>query len=182
MLLIVLFVLLIVSIILISLLINLMSDILFTLAFGGFWGFISCTLVILLGGFSKSHLDNQLKLMPNEGIRRSAKNGLLGGLVGFILIGVLFGLCGSLLGGYFIGVILASVFSIAGGSLCGWFLGLGPALRHFYVRIWLWRTHTLPRRTVFFLDDATLRIFLRRIGGGYQFYHNLLRDYFSELD
>lgn len=32
-----------------------------------------------------------------------------------------------------------------------------------------------------FLDYATERIFLRKVGGGYIFIHRLLQDYFAEL-
>ena len=33
-----------------------------------------------------------------------------------------------------------------------------------------------------FLDYAVDRLFLRRVGGGYEFIHGTLRDYFAELE
>ena len=36
-------------------------------------------------------------------------------------------------------------------------------------------------RYIRFLDYATERIFLRKVGGGYIFIHRLLQDYFAEL-
>ena len=38
-----------------------------------------------------------------------------------------------------------------------------------------------PWDYVRFLDHATKRIFLRKVGGGYIFIHRLLQDYFAEL-
>jgi len=55
-------------------------------------------------------------------------------------------------------------------------------LRHYIIRLLLARSHTFPGLAVRFLDDATTRIFLRRVGGGYSFAHRLLLDYFADLD
>ncbi len=38
----------------------------------------------------------------------------------------------------------------------------------------------MPRKYADFLDDAAKLIFLQKVGGGYQFYHSLLRDHFAE--
>jgi len=35
---------------------------------------------------------------------------------------------------------------------------------------------------VAFLDDATVRVLLRRVGGGYSFNHRLLMDYLADRD
>jgi hypothetical protein len=60
--------------------------------------------------------------------------------------------------------------------------GLYAALQHYILRLWLWCTHTFPFKAVPFLEDATARILLRRVGGGYSFTHRLLLDHFADLD
>jgi transcriptional regulator with XRE-family HTH domain/DNA polymerase III delta prime subunit len=59
--------------------------------------------------------------------------------------------------------------------------GLAP-LRHYIVRFLLWRTRRFPWRAVEFLNDATARILLGRVDGGYSFIHSHLLDYFASLD
>jgi hypothetical protein len=76
----------------------------------------------------------------------------------FVLFFVLFGLSTKLLGGL-VGIV-----------------------QSYIVRFWLWHTHTFPLKAVRFLDDATARILLRRVGDGYSFWHRLLLDYFDDLD
>jgi len=72
------------------------------------------------------------------------------------------------------------------GSVLG--LAVGPAnelltvTRHYALRFWLWRTHLFPWKAVSFLEDATARILLRRVGGGFSFTHRLLLEYFAELE
>ena len=54
-------------------------------------------------------------------------------------------------------------------------------LRHYIIRLLLWRTYTFPLNAPRFLDDATIRIQLRHVGGGYSFVHRLILDYFASL-
>ncbi|HEY6410657.1 MAG TPA: hypothetical protein VIY29_24660, partial [Ktedonobacteraceae bacterium] len=68
------------------------------------------------------------------------------------------------------------------GLVFGLLVGLTAAVQHYILRFWLSCTHTFPWKAVPFLDDATARILLRRIGGGYSFVHRLLLDYFADLD
>jgi hypothetical protein len=49
------------------------------------------------------------------------------------------------------------------------------------LRALLWRNGSLPLDTVRFLEYATERIFLRRVGGGYIFVHRLLQEHFASL-
>ncbi len=64
----------------------------------------------------------------------------------------------------------------------GLFTGLLGTLRHFTLRFWLWRTGSLPWNLIAFLDEATERLLLRKVGGGYIFVHRLLLEYFASLD
>jgi len=71
--------------------------------------------------------------------------------------------------------------AVSGGLLAGASLGGGlTVLRHYILRLLLWHSHTFPWMARPFLDDATTRILLRRINGGYSFAHRLLLDYFAD--
>src|SRR5262249_35397172 len=54
------------------------------------------------------------------------------------------------------------------------------ALRHYIIQLLLWRTRTFPWHAPKFLDDATARCLLRRVGGGYSFAHRLLLDHLAD--
>jgi hypothetical protein len=74
------------------------------------------------------------------------------------------------------------LIGLSGGCLM-WFLMGGVAiLRHVTIRCLLWRSQTFPWRAIFFLNDATARILLLRVGGGYSFVHRQLLDYFADLE
>lgn len=64
----------------------------------------------------------------------------------------------------------------------GLLMGGLASFRHYVVRFLLWRTGAVPWRYVPFLDYATERILLRKVGGGYIFMHRLLLDYFASLE
>jgi hypothetical protein len=52
---------------------------------------------------------------------------------------------------------------------------------HYLLRYLLWRSGAMPWSTVRFLEDATERNVLQRVGGGYRFIHPLFQDYFASL-
>jgi hypothetical protein len=56
---------------------------------------------------------------------------------------------------------------------------LSSIIRRGVIRWLLARHRTFPFRAQAFLDDATTRILLRRVGGGYSFIHRRLQDYFA---
>lgn len=72
-------------------------------------------------------------------------------------------------------------FVVSGGLLM-WAISGGLAiLRHSIIRLLLTRSHLFPWHAPQFLEEATARILLRRVGGGYSFPHRLLLDYFADL-
>lgn len=126
-------------------------------------------------------------LSPNEGIHRSLKNGLLL-LAGCLLVGLglglsfwpLFGRLVGLLRGLLVGLLGGLAFGLGLGLVFGLGLGLEAAFQHYTLCFWLARSGVFPWRAIPFLEDATARILLRRVGGGYSFVHRLLLDYFAD--
>ena len=115
------------------------------------------------------------RTFPNEGIRRSARNALLGGL--FV------GLVGGLAFGLFLGLSFGCLFGLAVFGLVGGLVNGGRAcIQHLVLRIMLWRNGSAPLNYVRFLDYTAGHIFLRKVGGGYIFVHRLLLEYFASLE
>lgn len=139
-------------------------------------------------GLSTAELES--KSLPNQGIRRSAGNAIVVGLLTWLVVGLGFA---SLLG---LGiwsedpsaesVVVAVAFGLAGGLqlavLFGLLLGGRAAIRHAVLRFLLYRSGHMPRRLIDFLDYAAERILLRKVGGGYIFAHRLIQDYFASLE
>jgi class 3 adenylate cyclase len=134
----------------------------------------------LLGGLVGGEVE--AKSRPNQGIRRSAHMA--------IRVGLVLGMASWLLGALVIAQIYplgprqatALAVALAIGLPLGLIFGGYACLSHYALRAVLWRTGALPLDTVRFLDYATERIFLRRVGGGYIFVHRLLQEYFAALE
>ncbi|HXR64387.1 MAG TPA: NACHT domain-containing protein [Ktedonobacteraceae bacterium] len=149
--------------------------------------FIALLVSSVVGGLSPVQLSDQVALTPNEGIWRSGKRGLLVVLF-FILIfglgaGLAVGLIGQSIGSFAYGPLLGIVLGAGGGlvfglafSFVGGRTGLAAFLQHFVLRLFLWRLNLLPWKLVAFMDEATERLLLRKMGGKYIFVHRLLRD------
>jgi len=159
----------------------LLGTLLFILLCGLVFGLPACLIGGLFGGFSGNQLTERSRLSPNEGVHRSLGNGLLrlplgllGGLVFGLIFGLISGLRAGLLAGLFFGLLI--------GLLCALVGGLGAVVQHFILRVFLWQTRTFPWKTQKFLDDATARTLLHRVGPGYSFIHRLLLEYFADLN
>jgi hypothetical protein len=133
-------------------------------------GLAAALIVTVLGGLftglSTSQLDRP-SLTPNEGIRRSIQNALRVGLV--VGIGV--------------GLIFTDVsYGLLAGLVGALFFGGMAAFQHVLVRIMLVVSGATPRRYVRFLDYAAERSILRRLGGRYIFFYQLLLEHFASPD
>jgi DNA-binding SARP family transcriptional activator/DNA polymerase III delta prime subunit len=130
---------------------------------------------------------------PNQGIRRSARIALVAGSVA-ALLALLAALAHGALRfeayGMLAQMINATPAGLVGTSLVlGLGVGLGTALgyggyavlSHLALRLVLWRHNTVPLNYTRFLDYCAACILLRKIGGGYQFVHRTLLDYFATL-
>jgi hypothetical protein len=116
---------------------------------------------------SYKELENRDRTLPNQGIQRSGRNGLLVGLIVGLLSGLTFGLAAGRLGGLVVGLE-------NGGEV--W-------VQHMMLRLVLWRVGHMPApwQYIAFLDDAVDQLLLRKVGVGYVFRHRLLQDYFTRF-
>ena len=76
------------------------------------------------------------------------------------------------------GWLLFGLFGVLGVGLKN---GGAACVQHYVLRILLWRNDYAPLNYVRFLDYATERVFLRKVGGGYIFTNRLLMEYFAML-
>jgi hypothetical protein len=115
-----------------------------------------------------------LKTQPNQGIKRSATNALVIGLVS----GLYFGLPVTFLFGSSAGLFMGLY-----GGLIGGLVGGGTAcMHHFTLRLILYQNNYIPWNYARFLDYARDLQFIQQIGGRYRFMHDSLRDHFANME
>lgn len=127
--------------------------------------------------FHSSTFEEEEELITSTGfgvIDQSGRFGIFIGLFFGFLFGLGFGLIAGLLPGLLVG--------LGAGLYFGYRFGGGVYLHHHLLRILLWRNRSIPWNFVAFLDEATERLLLRKIGGRYIFIHRLLLDYFASLE
>jgi len=67
------------------------------------------------------------------------------------------------------------------GLLAALWYGAFEIIQHYTLRLIFWYTGDIPRNYAHFLDYATNRVFLQKVGGGYIFIHRLLMEHFASL-
>jgi DNA polymerase III delta prime subunit len=162
-----------------------------TYAFTAIEGSLMGLIVSLFAGIKGDVLEQPTT--PNQGIRRSAQIALVVGSIAGVLTMLAAFAHGALrldAYGSLAQMINATPVGLVGTSLIlGLGLGLGAALSyggytvlsHLALRLVLWRHNTMPLHYTRFLDYCAAVILLRKIGGGYQFMHRTLLDYFATL-
>lgn len=131
-----------------------LTKLLFDSLFGGLmFGLFGGAIGALIGGFRDSDIEK--RTVPNQGIWRSAAN-----TGTFALVGLFGGPLGVLIG------------AIVPGTAC---------IQHFTLRLILWRSGYIPWNYARFLNYATERVFLQRVGGHYRFIHDFLREHFAQM-
>jgi eukaryotic-like serine/threonine-protein kinase len=166
------------------------------LSSGLIWGLV---IGFIIEGFQYQEIRE--RSLPNQSIRQSTRNA-----VGFLLAGVLGGFVFALalwyLDGHLWGMYNTAYFRIGGGLQgalivgissgvsfalgSSFFYGLNTVLTHYLLRWLIHRHQLLPafprdRHLIDFLDHMASHILLRRVGGGWQFVHRYLLEYFALL-
>jgi hypothetical protein len=124
-----------------------------------------------LGGFT---IEKQT--VPNQGIRNSLINCLIVGLIVELIFGlVVLGL--NLYGFPDLFVIFGLIFGLSAGMRYG-----GAAvIQHFTLRQMLRKKGYIPKDYVKFLDYASDRLLMKKIGGGYVFFHRMLLEHLARI-
>ncbi len=171
----------------------------FGIIFGIFWegsvdGAIS-------GIIDVSKVDIEKRIYPNQGIWNSFHNSILFSIIGFLLMRIIDYLfywlqflfaktvremsisfairhMTILLLPAIIYLFFVLLFMLLVGFL---FRALLACIQHLSLRLALVSFGAIPWNYARFLNYATERLFLQRIGGRYRFMHKLLQDYFAQL-
>lgn len=75
---------------------------------------------------------------------------------------------------------MTAASAVKGAVVAAFVYGGIAVLKHYFLRLLLWRSGTFPRDITAFLDWATLRVLLQRVGGGWRFIHRSLQEHFAE--
>lgn len=139
------------------------------------------------GGLPQEFLPESKWLEPNQRIRSSVHNALLIAGISALLNWLMYALSYKIradTGGVWpqFAFPFGILFGLSAGVLTVLLYGGMACLRHLVLRMLLWRTHVFPWNATSFLNDATARILLRRVGAGYSFTHRLLMEHFADLD
>ncbi|MBW4505045.1 MAG: NACHT domain-containing protein [Scytonematopsis contorta HA4267-MV1] len=133
--------------------------------------------------FGIKGLKIEYKNRPNQGIHQSSINTIIIS-TGTSLLSVIF-----LFLNYIIikkqaidinQCLAISLFAACFGILVAVFRSGTPAIKHYILHIILWFNGYIPWNYAKFLDYATNRLFLQRVGGSYRFVHDLLRQHFAK--
>jgi nucleoside phosphorylase/DNA polymerase III delta prime subunit len=150
-------------------------------------------LVSLAREISSDRLQEEHRIRPNQGIKCSAHNSfraaILSGLIGCISatidICILIIITKYILHLHHYDInnvpICILLFGLACGLLGGLLHGGLACLQHFVLRWLLWCNRSIPWNYPHFLDYAAERVLLRKVGGSYIFFHDLLLRYFATL-
>ena len=149
---------------------------------GGFLGALFGVLDGLTGP------DVERRTVPNQGIWQSAANVGVCALAGVLIVGLPYGLMNltvaavwtrltpSPLDWLHLAIVPAMAFGLIGGLVPG-----AACIQHFTLRVVLWCFGLAPLRYAPFLNYATERMILQRVGGRYRFIHDLLREHFAAM-
>lgn len=122
----------------------------------------------LIRGLSNSKIGQTS--YPNQEIWKSGKNTII-----FALIGILGGMLAAFLSNE---SILAGVFL---GLSFGLFRGAEACIQHFILRLLLYLNASAPWNYAKFLDFASHRLLMKKVGGGYVFFHRMLLEHFARM-
>jgi energy-coupling factor transporter ATP-binding protein EcfA2 len=68
------------------------------------------------------------------------------------------------------------------GPIFGLVYGGGACIQHFNLRLILYKKDRIPWNYARFLDYASERLLMKKVGGGYVFYHRMLMEHFARIE
>jgi hypothetical protein len=132
----------------------------------------------LVGGFTDRLKPD--KATPNQGITLSRKNSLVTFFVTLLTGGLCAGMAGALSGSLSFGLSWAPVVGLVALTV-SLNRGGSAVIKHYALRLILWRNGYTPLNFIKFLDHCAKLILLKKVGGGYIFTHRMLLEYFADL-
>ena len=155
--------------------------------FAALAGVLGALFGALGGGLTGPEIER--RTAPNQGIRQSAVNIGVFALVGGLTVGTFFCLLMlpvlMLVTGTIPDLSECLIFELDGFVFWGTLSGLVPGaacFQHFALRLILWCHGVMPWNYIHFLNYATERRLLQRVGGRYRFIHELLREHFAAME
>jgi DNA polymerase III delta prime subunit len=125
-------------------------------------------------------------ILPKEDAPSATWNVLVGGLASALFLGLSYAITLGVIFGFFdrqnIGTRAGSILGGTLGLVVVLRTGGGAYLQHLALRSVLYLRDYAPWRYTEFLDNATERLFLRKVGRGYIFVHRLLLEHFATSD
>lgn len=145
------------------------------IVFGLILSLQSSLVMLLINGISSTEIQQTEK--PNEGIYRSIFNANILMIV-FILAIWLLNFCLMRMADFEFVKLNGLLFF----GVIGWLIGGGyTSLCHFILRVVLYSKKYSPWNYARFLDYASDRLFMQKVGGGYIFVHRMLLEHFAEM-
>ena len=184
-----------------GLLIGLSVGLIEGLVWGLVWGLsVGLSVVLSVGlfvvtteGISRGTIETSV---PNQGIWLSLRNATLSVLVGGLITALIWGLVVAVMMGLNVwlwgwglvsevilafSLFLAVSLGLLGGLVYGLVNGGDAVIKHYVLRLILSLNGHIPWNIAHFLDYATERIFLQKVGGSYIFIHRLLLEHFAAM-
>jgi hypothetical protein len=142
-------------------------------------GIVALIIVLLIEFIEFSESEIETTTFPNQGIFHSAINAIvLAMIAGIIFVGV-----DGLLA-YVRGMPIEPIKWLSTEVLLVLYATfmIPSTQQHFTLRVILWSNGYIPWNYARFLNYATERMFLQRIGGRYRFMHKFLQEHFAQME
>jgi hypothetical protein len=164
-------------------LIHILLQILYVGLYSYFYCFIlGISFFVITDGIKFGLLPIQVdpSVYPNQGIRKSAINAMLIGLIFGIVVSIIYiylnalniAINALLINFGLIVVFLSSMLPFGGKA----------SVQHLVLRLILCFNRNIPWNYAKFLDWASDKLFLQKVGGGYIFIHRSLMEHFAEME
>lgn len=138
------------------------------------FGLIGGLIGVANSGISSTEVKQ--RTIPNQGVWSSGKNSIKMGLIFGLILELSFGL----VFGLFEGLVVGLIFGLIGVFIFGLLNGGTTCIQHFNLRQILHRKGRIPWNYARFLDYASERLLMKKVGGGYIFYHRMLMEHFAQ--
>jgi hypothetical protein len=140
-----------------------------------------------LGGY-----EIEQRIVPNQGIYSSRRNCIIISLSGGLFVGLFVGLFTGLKfrlesiviyatdNWLIVGLYIGLITGLISGLVVGLKYGGVACIQHFTLRQMLCQKGRIPWNYAKFLDFASDRLLMKKVGGGYVFFHRMLLEHFAQ--